>query len=254
MGNQSKNSNDADDANDANETYSLRVTLEIGLRGKRVVAVAPDWPGLERGATTEEAAIERLLSYVPRYAPVAELAGMETEFAASTTSTTSTVGSAVEKAVDVVEHYPGTGSTDFWGISFAFSSIDQQAMSDEALDRELKLMRSCWAFFDDVRRRVSAEMQKGPRGGGRDRDRIVRHVLFTEQDWAKMVGVITPEETILTGEELNAYRDAYCNAIRAFHSEGKMARKWPLRYLIRHTAFHTLDHAWEMHDKDLTAS
>jgi hypothetical protein len=26
----------------------------------------------------------------------------------------------------------------------------------------------------------------------------------------------------------------------------KMARTWPLRYLIRHTAFHTLDHAWEM--------
>jgi hypothetical protein len=26
-----------------------------------------------------------------------------------------------------------------------------------------------------------------------------------------------------------------------------------MRYLIRHTAFHTLDHAWEMEDKDLTA-
>lgn len=35
--------------------------------------------------------------------------------------------------------------------------------------------------------------------------------------------------------------------------QGKMARSWPLRYLIRHTAFHTLDHAWEMEDKDLTA-
>src|SRR5436853_375182 len=75
MGNPSKNSNDA---NDPNETNNLRVALEIGLRGKRVVAVAPDWPGLERGATAEEAAIERLLSYIPRYAPVAELAGMET--------------------------------------------------------------------------------------------------------------------------------------------------------------------------------
>ena len=41
---------------------------------------------------------------------------------------------------------------------------------------------------------------------------------------------------------------------RAFHAEGKLARAWPLRYLIRHTAFHTLDHAWEMEDKDLTAS
>src|SRR3954447_13631652 len=171
--------------------------LEIGLRGKRVVAVAPNWPGLERGATTGEAAIERLLSYIPRYAPVAKLAGMEAEFAPSTTT----------GAADVVEQYPGTGSTDFWGISFGFSAIDQQAMSGEELERELTLMRSCWAFFDDVRSSVSAEMQKGPRGGGRNRDRIVRHVLFTERDWAKMVGVSTPEDTMLTGEELNAYRD-----------------------------------------------
>src|SRR5438552_14343164 len=100
MGNPGKNRNDA---NDANETNDLRVMLEIGLRGKKVVAVAPDWPGLERGATTGEAAVERLLSYVPRYAPVAKLAGMEAEFAASTTGTTKGIDSAVE----VVEHYPG---------------------------------------------------------------------------------------------------------------------------------------------------
>ena len=40
----------------------LRVMLELGPKGKRVVAVAPDWPGLERGAKTGEAAIERLQS------------------------------------------------------------------------------------------------------------------------------------------------------------------------------------------------
>ena len=220
--------------------------LEIGLRGKRAVAVAPDWPGLERGGATEEAAIERLLSYVPRYAPVAKLAGMETEFAAGTTG-------AAGRAVDVVEQYPGTGSTDFWGISFAFSTIDQEPMSDEELERELKLMRSCWAFFDGVRSRVSAEMQKGPRGGGRDRERIVRHTLYSELDFTKKVGVLTPWEEMLTEEGLKAHRDAYCSAIQELHAQDKMARKWPLRYLIRHTAFHTLDHAWEMEDKDLTA-
>ena len=218
----------------------MRVTLEIGPKGKKVVAVAADWPGLERGAKTEEAAIERLLSYVPRYAAVTKLAGVEAAFAAI-------------PAVDVVEHYPGTGSTDFWGISFAFSSIDQQAMSGTALERELTLMRACWAFFDDVRSHVSAEMQPGPRGGGRDRDRIVRHIFANEQDWVKKLGVLTPDKAMLTKKGMNAHREAYCNAIQAFHSQSKMARNWPLRYLIRHTAYHTLDHAWEMEDKDLTA-
>src|SRR5690242_651988 len=73
----------------------LRVTLEIGPKGKKVAAVAPDWPGLERGAKTGEAAIERLQAYLPRYAQAAKLAAMDGEFAASTT-------------VDMVEQYPGT--------------------------------------------------------------------------------------------------------------------------------------------------
>jgi hypothetical protein len=221
----------------------IRVTLEIGPKGKKVVAVAPDWPGLERGATTGETAIERLISYVPRYATVTRLAGMEAAFVTDT-------------VVDVVERYPGTPSTDFWGISFAFSDIDQQAISGEALERELTLMRACWAFFDDVRSCVSAEMKQGPRGGGRDRDRIVRHTFAAQLDWAKKLDVLTPLEAMLTDEGLKAHRDAYCQAIQDYHSQGKLAgkvAKWPLRYLIRHTAYHTLDHAWEMEDKDLTA-
>jgi hypothetical protein len=218
----------------------LRVTLEIGPKGKKVVAVAPDWPGLSRGAKTEEAAVERLVLHLPRYARVAELAGMAREFSPLATAS-------------VVERYPGVGSTDFWGISFAFSSIDKQAMSTEELERGLTLMRACWAFFDEVRSRVSEEMAKGPRGGGRDRDHIVRHTIYSETDFWKKVGLRAPEGGVPAGEELQALRDTYCDTIRAFYVQGKMARNWPLKYLIRHTAFHTMDHAWEMEDKDLSA-
>ena len=218
----------------------LRVTLEVGPKGRKVVAVAPDWPGLERGATTGEAAIERLQAYIPRYATVARLAGMDAELAKIT-------------KVDVVEQYQGTGSTDFWGISFAFSSIDRQEVSSKELERELSLMQACWTFFDGVRVRVSAEMQKGTRGGGRDRDQIVRHILGNEQHyWAKKVGVRTPQDVVISDDKgLTTWRGAYCTAIRTFHAEGRMARTWPLRYLIRHTAYHTTDHTWEMEDKDL---
>jgi hypothetical protein len=225
-------------------TDLMRVTLEIGPKGKKVVAVAPDWPGLERGAKSGEEAMARLRSYMLRYAQVARLAGMHAEF--------DTLAN-----LDVVEQYPGTGSTDFWGISFAFSSIDRQGMPGDELERVLKLMQACWAFFDDVRGRVSAEMQKGPRGGGRDWDHIVRHTFAAEQDWVKKIDLLTPEGAMLTDAGLKAHRDAYCEAIRDYHSQGKLAgkmAKWSLRFLIRHTAFHTMDHAWEMEDKDLTAS
>jgi hypothetical protein len=121
-----------------------RVTLEIGPKGRKVVAVAPDWPGLERGAKTAEAAIEALGSYIPRYSKVAKLAKMDAEF--------NTIKSV--KNVKVVEQYQGTGSTDFWGISFAFSSIDKRKMSDEELERELTLMQASWKYFDQVRARL----------------------------------------------------------------------------------------------------
>jgi hypothetical protein len=186
-------------------------------------------------------AVERLIAYLPRYAVVAKRAGMDATFPAVATA-------------DVVERYPGVGSTDFWGISFAFSDIDRQTMSGEELERQLTLLRACWAFFDDVRARVSAEMRKGPRGGGRDRDQIVRHTVATERDWAKKLGATAPRDGSLTDERLAAHRAAYCDGIRTLHVQGKMARTWPLRYLIRHTAFHTMDHAWEMEDKDLSAS
>lgn len=222
---------------------AMRVMLEVGPKGKKVVAVAPDWPGLSRGAKTGEAALERLRAYLPRYAPVAALAGMGTEFAGNAAA-----------ATEVVEQYPGTSSTDFWGISFAFSEIDRRPMSDAELERALALLQGCWTFFDEARGRVSAELRRGPRGGGRDRDQIVRHTVGAElMDWRKKLGLPVPEQIVVTAEALRAHRAEYCAALREHHAEGKPARTWPLRFLIRHTAFHTMDHAWEMEDNDLTA-
>jgi hypothetical protein len=218
--------------------------LEVGPKGKKVVAVAPDWPGLERGARTGEAALDRLSAYLPRYARVAELAGMNAEFATGSSN------------MDVVEEFPGNGSTDFWGISFGISNIDRQDMSSEQLAREMTLMQACWAVFDEVRVRVSLELRQGPRGGGRRRDLIVRHVVRSEQeDFAKKVGLRRPElppGVLPADDDLRAQREEFSAAIRAFHGAGKMARTWPLRYLIRHTAYHTLDHTWEMEDRDLS--
>ncbi|MGC4105554.1 MAG: hypothetical protein QM753_04255 [Thermomicrobiales bacterium] len=222
-------------------TQQLAVMLEAGPKGKRFVAWARDWPGWERGDKTEEAAIERFLAYRSRYARVAALVGLGDAFASDADAL-------------IVDRYPGVGSTDFWGISFNYRSHhDLEPLSTESLERELALMQATWTVLDEVRDRVTAEMKKGPRGGGRSRDEIVGHVFATERDWATKLGVQTPPGVMLTPEGLAAHRAAYVEAIRAGHGEGRMARRWPLRYLIRHTAYHSLDHAWEMEDKDLTA-
>ena len=57
---------------------------------------------------------------------------------------------------------------------------------------------------------------------------------------------------MLTPSGLREHRDAFCQSIHDLHAQDLPARNWPLRYLIRHTAYHALDHAWEMEDKDLT--
>jgi hypothetical protein len=221
----------------------VRTVVEHGTKDKRSVAFSLDWPGWDRGAKSAAVALETMEAYRPRYRPIAELAGMEREFDAA-------------GPLEVVEERVGTGSTDFWGISFSPSSTEHGPMAEAELERKLKLLETAWAYFDAVAARVSPEMRVGPRGGGRDRDHIIRHVLRVERlDFAKQVGLVYEDEPALTLAELREHRAAYLDGIRAYNA-GEVAKKmrsWTLPFLIRHSAFHTLDHAWEMEDKDLSA-
>jgi hypothetical protein len=221
----------------------IRTVIEHGTKDKRSVAFALDWPGWSRGAKTAEIALETLESYRERYRPIVDIAGMTREFDDA-------------GPLEIVEDRVGTGSTDFWGISFSPSSTEHGPMGDAELDRAITLLRACWTYFDDVAARVSPEMRKGPRGGGRDRDRIIRHVIRNEsEDFAKQVGLRNAEESALTPEGLKQHRETYLAAMRAYNAgevERRM-RNWTLPFLIRHSAYHTLDHAWEMEDKDLSA-
>jgi hypothetical protein len=221
----------------------VRTVIERGTNGKRAVAFSLDWPGWSRGARSPELALETLESYRERYRTVADRAGMANEFDAA-------------GPLEVVEDRVGSGSTDFWGISFTPSTAERAPMTEAELDRGITLLRACWAFFDDVAGRVSAEMRRGPRGGGRDRDQIVRHTIRVEsEDFARKVGLRIPEGAALTPDGLRAYREAYVAAMRAYNA-GEVTRRmrsWTLPFLVRHSAFHTLDHAWEMEDKDLTS-
>src|SRR3712207_2766546 len=222
---------------------AVRTVIDRGPKGKRAVAFALDWPGWSRGAKTADLALETLDTYRERYRPIARLAGMAPEFAAG-------------GSLDVREDKVGTPSTDFWGISSAPSATEQDPMAKPDLDRGIRLLRACWAFFDDVAARVSPELRKGPRGGGRDRDRIIRHTVRTEsEDFAKQVGLRVAEGAALTPDGLRKHRESYVAAMRAYNA-GEITRpmrSWTLAFLIRHSAFHTLDHAWEMEDKDLSA-
>lgn len=221
----------------------LRVLIEVAPKGKRWVAIAADWPGLERNGKSEAEALEKLQAYVPRYVAVAKRARLGAELER-------------QQHVTVVGRHTGTGSTDFWGISFAPSAEDRAPVDDAIFERRLALLRAAWAEFDDVAKRVSAELRLGPRGGGRQRDEIVGHVLRVESgDFARRVKVPEPPEweELLPARGRAAHRDRFVEAMRGWRAEGKPLGKWTIPYLLRHSAYHVLDHAWEMQDRDLSA-
>jgi hypothetical protein len=219
----------------------LRVLIEEAPKGKRWVAIAADWPGLERNGKSEDEAVERLRAYVPRYLAIARRVRLGAELERQTDTT-------------IVDRHTGTGSTDFWGISFAPSAEDREPVDDATFERRLSLLRAAWAEFDDVASRVSAELRLGPRGGGRARDEIVRHVLAVEGgDFAARVNVPAEFEHMRSPKARAAHRDRFVEAMRLWRAEDRPLGKWTISYLLRHTAYHVLDHTWEMEDRDLTS-
>jgi len=222
----------------------VRTVIERGPKGKRAVALSLDWIGWNRGAKSAEVALETMEAYRARYRPVTELAGMAAAFDEA-------------GPIEVVEDRVGTGSVDFWGISFSASSTEHEALAPDDIERRITLLRACWAFFDGVAGSVSATMQKGPRGGGRERDEIIRHVRRVEiLDFAGSLGLVVPDDYELISANLADLREQYVALMRAYNAGEvtKRMRSRTLPFLIRHTAFHTLDHAWEMQDKDLGAA
>ncbi len=111
-------------------------------------------------------------------------------------------------------------------------------------------MRAAWAVLDKVAKASPAELRKGPRGGGRDRDKMLGHVLGAEAAYARKVGVKLPPPEVGDRKAIKALRDELAAGPRrrlrrlAAHPEG-----WPPRYAIRRIAWHVLDHAWEMQDR-----
>jgi hypothetical protein len=217
---------------------TLRVILEIGTKGRRVVAAAIDWPGIDRWGTTEDDALVKLSTYLPRYSGVAERAGLGDAFER-------------QRTIDVIERSRGSSSTDFWGIAHVPSETEREVLSAADLERRLDLLRACWAYFDDVASRASADLRPGPRSAGRSRDQITRHTYRSEpEQFSRKVEVRTPLDSVLTPDGRAAHRQAYLDAIRGYNAEGKPARTWPIQFLVRRTAHHVMDHAWEMEDRD----
>jgi hypothetical protein len=194
------------------------VFLEVAT--KRVFASAADWPGWCRAGKDESLALHALAAYAPRYSPVVKLAKLDLPKDAT--------------KFDVVERLPGNATTDF-GAPGVPAKAESKPITTAQLDRLIALLEACWKYLDQVRAKAPNELRKGPRGGGRDRDKMYQHVLDAELEYGKRLGVQlkSPDRRAL----LEGFRDPAPNT------------KWPVAYAIRRTAWHALDHAWEIEDR-----
>jgi len=217
-------------------TSPIRIVIEE--TPKKTFASAIDWPGWSRSGKTEDAAVATLLAYAERYRPVAERAG---RFVTG------------PEGVDVVDRLPGDASTTF-GVPGRVHAVDHAPLERGELGQHVALLTACWEVFFEVAGRVTPELRKGPRGGGRDRDAIVAHVVEADRSYARQLDVRTPPYTLdpLDRAAFEAHRQAVLAAIPEY-SDGhtRTEKSWPLRYTIRRMAWHILDHAWEMEDKTL---
>ncbi|GGL12476.1 hypothetical protein Sme01_69340 [Sphaerisporangium melleum] len=207
------------------------VYLEIGA--KKVFACALDWPGWCRAGKGEEAALEALAEYVPRYRVIAERAGLPFD----------------PDALTVVERVPGGTTTDF-GAPQAITGIDAHPVDAATAERDTALLRAAWEVFDEVAAASPEHLRKGPRGGGRDRDKMVAHVVEAERSYARTIGV---RHKPFAADDLPAraaLRDDIVSVLSKPSDGTPPAGKgWPPRYAARRLAWHVIDHIWEMEDR-----
>lgn len=102
------------------------------------------------------------------------------------------------------------------------------------------------------------QMRKGPRGGGRDLKGIIDHVVMADVSYLKRIGwTIEDIGEAEVGEMLDRTRSAILDGLAA-SAHGKSPRsgprggkRWAPRFFVRRTAWHVIDHAWEIEDRIL---
>jgi hypothetical protein len=214
----------------------LRVALEVAP--KRAFASAIDWPGWARAGRTPDEALEALVRAGARYAPVVERAGMPFAPAGRVSD------------LELVERLEGGSGTEF-GVPGAIAAAEEEAVPPDELDRLRSLLEAAWATFDDAASAAAGRaLRLGPRGGGRQVPNIVDHVREAEAAYVRQLGA-----RVRSDASMAALRAAFLDAFRrraagqSLPEPSRARSPWPPRYAVRRSAWHALDHAWEIEDR-----
>lgn len=223
----------------------IAVSLEIGPK-RRVFAQARDWIGWCRAGKNEAAALEALLAAGPRYARVAERAGLPLTLPTSLAD------------IAVIERVPGTATTDFGALAALFAT-DTVALSAADLERLELLLVACWATLDDALLGIAADQRDEKPASGRSANAMRLHLLEADLLHLSAFGPAfkQPNPDNVDAQEAKT-REQILARLRAvpqgepFQPQKRYGFSWTPRFATRRAAWHALDHAWELLDRQHT--
>jgi hypothetical protein len=136
-------------------------------------------------------------------------------------------------------------------------SSDSTSLGTPELTRLAGILEASWAAFDAAAKASSsAVLRKGPRGGGRELDAIVSHVLEADRAYLAGLGGKHPRSgEARVKSEMAGLRRTFLDTLssRARGEPPAPSRRtsppWTPRYAVRRSAWHALDHAWEIEDR-----
>ena len=225
-------------------TQANRIDVYIEGRAKRLIASAVQWPGWTRSGRNEESALQALFDCAPRYARALQHSGLKFQPPADLAD------------LVVVEWLAGDATTDF-GAPSIISTADLASVDETELAQMQKVLEACWEALDAAAERAAGkELRKGPRGGGRSLEAMLRHVLEAEQAYLGQIGRTFRMDNTTSLPEMQArMHEAVINGLVQGVRDGipsvgpRGGSRWTARYFARKVAWHTLDHAWEIEDR-----
>ena len=124
-------------------------------------------------------------------------------------------------------------------------------MIPAAARRLAGLVAAARAVFDAVAAASSVGLGKGPRGGGRNPDQIIGHVISADAAYARKLGV-QRKQPAADGITATAQLRQTSAAVLAAPSVGSplVPGGWTTCYAARRIAWHVLEHAWEIQTGD----
>ena len=217
---------------------SLPVPVYLETAKTRVFAVVPAWPGWCRSGRSVDAALQALVDYVPRYTLALHGAGLAFP--------------SIDSVADlqVVASLPGNATTEFGAPDMPLPG-DELPVDAPELERMRAILHASWQAFDRAVAAVQGKsLRMGPRGGGRDLEKMIAHNSGAEQAYLTALGGKAKSgasDADLRLAMLETLDASVRGEIPALGPRG--GRRWTPRFFVRRVAWHALDHAWELEDR-----